>query len=332
MLRIHFTRADLVRTRLADGPDPLWESVLSLQMLRARYSAAIFDGWRRRVRGALHDAGQAGLVRRLLFPLTPDASYFPDFLTPPEGLLGLTDGIAAIRATSPRRLRREIRRLCVPHRSPPSWAKSLSAAEPDTLAELGAALTGYHRTALGAHWDRMKTGAEIDLARRSRQRRAAGTAHMLAGFAPMMRWRAPILEVPYPVKLDLHLDGRGLLLIPSYFCWYHPVALADPALPPTLVYPLRPTADFLDHSPVVAADAALARLLGPTRARMLATVAAQGVTTSELARRTGISVGTASQHATVLRESGLVNSDRRANVVIHTITSLGAALLGPRRP
>lgn len=331
MLRIHFTRTDLVRTRLADGPDPMWETVLSLQMLRARYSAAIFDGWRRRVRAALYDRDQAAMVRRVLFPLTPDASYFPDFLTPAEGLLGLADGVAAIRATPPQRLRREIRRLRIPHDAPPSWARTLIAAEPGTLTELGEALTGYHRTALGTHWDRMRTGAEIDVARRSLQQRAGGTARMLSGFGPMMRWRAPVLEVPYPVERDLHLDGRGLVLIPSYFCWYHPVGLADPALPPTLVYPLRPAADFLEHSPLEAAEHGLTRLLGPTRARVLATVGAQGVTTSELARRNGISAGTASQHATVLRESGLVNSDRRDNVVIHTVTPLGAALLGRRQ-
>lgn len=326
MLRIHFTRADLVRTRLADGPDPLWETVLSLQMLRARYSAVIFDGWRRRVRQALYDAGQAAVVKRLLFPLTPDASYFPDFLTPPEGLLGLGDGIAAVRATPRHRLRHEIGRLHLP-RTPPAWAKPLIAGDGDALAELGDALAGYHRTALGGDWDRMRTGAEIEHARRSAQQRAGGTARMLSGFWPMMRWLPPVLEAPYPVDLDLHLGGRGLVLIPSYFCWHHPVALADPMLPPTLVYPLRPATSFLDHSPVEVTGEALTKLIGLTRARVLSTTA-HGVTTSELARRSGISPATASQHATVLRDSGLVRSDRRGNAVIHTITPLGAALLG----
>jgi DNA-binding transcriptional ArsR family regulator len=325
MLRIHFTGSDLVRTRLADTPDPLWETVLSLHMLRARYGAMVFDGWRRRVRDALHDFGQTAAVKQFLFPLTPDASYFPDFLTPPEGLLGLTDGIEAVCATPRHRIRHEIWRLRFPG-DRPSWAMRL-AAERDVMTDLGRALVGYHRTALGPYWDRMKVGVETDHTRRALLRRTAGIKIVLAGISPMARWRANVLETPYPVDRDLHLGGRGLVLIPSYFCWHHPVALADPDLPPTIVYPLRPTVDFLDYSPIGAVDPKLTKLIGPTRSRVLS-ASAQGATTSELARRAGVSVATASQHATVLREGGLISSNRQANAVIHTLTPLGTALLG----
>ena len=47
------------------------------------------------------------------------------------------------------------------------------------------------------------------------------------------RWRYPILEADFPQDFDLHLDGRGLLLIPAFFCVRYPVKLFDPALPPT---------------------------------------------------------------------------------------------------
>lgn len=324
---LYFSGSDLVRTRMADAPDPLWETVLSLQMLPTRYGATIFDGWRRHVRDALHDSGQIVLVKQLLFPLTPNASYFPDFLTPPEGLLGLADGIEAMYATPCHRIRHEIGRLKFP-RGRPSWATRL-ATERTILTDFGRALAAYHRTALGPYWDRMKAGAEAEHARHALLRRTAGIRACLGEISPAMRWRGNVLEMPYPVDRDLHLDGRGLILIPSYFCWNHPVALADPALPPTMVYPLRPTVDFLDHSPALAADPTLTRLIGPARARIL-NASAQGATTSELARRTGVSVATASQHAKVLRESGLISSDRHANAVIHTLTPLGATLLGGR--
>ncbi|MQA88385.1 MAG: helix-turn-helix domain-containing protein [Streptosporangiales bacterium] len=326
MLRIHFTGNDLVRTRLADSPDPLWETVLSLQMLRARYGSVAFDGWRRVVRDALRGTGLADMVRHVLFPVTPDTSYFPDFLTPPEGLLGLDAGIEAVLATPRRRIGHELLRMKFPH-GPPSWVTRLAAGERDTLAELGDALGAYHAAALAPHWDRMTTGAEVDHAHRGRLQRAGGTENVLAGFWPMMRWQAPVLEVPYPASMDLHLDGRGLVLIPSYFCWHHPVALADPALPPTLVYPLRPTADFLGLEPTMTTDRPLARLIGSTRACVLGATA-QGATTSELARRTGVSMTTVSQHTAVLRESGLIASRRHANAVVHTLTPLGVALLG----
>jgi DNA-binding transcriptional ArsR family regulator len=56
-------------------------------------------------------------------------------------------------------------------------------------------------------------------------------------------------------------------------------------------------------------------------------VIAHGCTTTELARRLRISPGGASQHATVLREAGLVTSRRQRNTVRHSITKLGLDLL-----
>ncbi len=47
-----------------------------------------------------------------------------------------------------------------------------------------------------------------------------------------------MLEVSYAVDRDLHLEGRGLRLVPSYLCRGTPTAFADPALPPTIVYPV----------------------------------------------------------------------------------------------
>ncbi|MDG4865877.1 winged helix-turn-helix domain-containing protein, partial [Streptomyces sp. T-3] len=65
---------------------------------------------------------------------------------------------------------------------------------------------------------------------------------------------------------------------------------------------------------------------GRTRSAVLASVDG-GCTTGELARRVGVSAASASQHATVLRESGLLATVRDGNSVLHTVTPLGAALL-----
>ena len=46
MLRIHFTGADLMRTRIAGAPDPMWELTLSLHQLRSP-SSPVFRQWRR---------------------------------------------------------------------------------------------------------------------------------------------------------------------------------------------------------------------------------------------------------------------------------------------
>ena len=52
-----------------------------------------------------------------------------------------------------------------------------------------------------------------------------------------MRWAGGELRVDYPVDQEMHLGGRGLVLVPSYFCWRYPVTLLDPDLPPVLIYP-----------------------------------------------------------------------------------------------
>lgn len=53
-------------------------------------------------------------------------------------------------------------------------------------------------------------------------------------------------------------------------------------------------------------------------------------TTSELAERAGVSVSSASEHASVLRRAGLIHSSRQRNAVRHALTPIGLALLeGP---
>lgn len=89
-----------------------------------------------------------------------------------------------------------------------------------------------------------------------------------------------------------------------------------------LLYPLH-------HRPATSPDAGsppLHALLGPTRAAILR-ASASGSTTTEAARRAGVTPTTASHHTGVLRDAGLIASHRHANTVLHTLTPLGAALL-----
>jgi DNA-binding transcriptional ArsR family regulator len=75
-------------------------------------------------------------------------------------------------------------------------------------------------------------------------------------------------------------------------------------------------------------------LLGRTRAAVLDAVAAGPCTTSELARRAGVSVPSASEHAAVLRDADLIDTRRVGKAVRHAVTTLGASLLdrGPVLP
>ncbi|GIE93000.1 ArsR/SmtB family transcription factor [Paractinoplanes rishiriensis] len=52
-----------------------------------------------------------------------------------------------------------------------------------------------------------------------------------------------------------------------------------------------------------------------------------GRTTTELARRLGVSAASISQHTAVLREARLIHTSRVGKAVLHTMTPLGSALL-----
>ncbi|MEC4020371.1 winged helix-turn-helix domain-containing protein [Streptomyces sp. H27-D2] len=86
----------------------------------------------------------------------------------------------------------------------------------------------------------------------------------------------------------------------------------------------EPTArPYVDEPPT-----SLVALLGRTRAAILVAVADRsGSTTSELAASLAIGTSNVSQQATVLREAGLVATDRHRNTALHTPTATGRVLI-----
>ncbi|MFF4778660.1 ArsR/SmtB family transcription factor [Microtetraspora fusca] len=142
------------------------------------------------------------------------------------------------------------------------------------------------------------------------------------------------MELGYAKEQELDLRGRGLVLIPAFFCAVDPVTFYDPSLPPVLLYPVghRPMS-FLSRvvQPTGPREGVLHRLFGRTRAMVLRTLEGRVRTTGEIARVLDISPASASEHASLLRDAGLVSSERRGNRVCHRLTPLGLEFLhGPR--
>ncbi|MER5500917.1 helix-turn-helix domain-containing protein [Streptomyces sp. NPDC002561] len=325
MLRIHFTTEDLPRIRIARTPDPLWETAFSLHRLQSTRGRWAFAEWHRTARLKLIGTPLGTAVRKVLFQVVPRARYFPDFLTPPEAEDGLDAGCTAILDTPPDRVRREVETLARVVGAP-AWAARLT--ERRSREELVSTLRAYHSAVIAPHHDRVRARIDGERAVLGRSVLDDGLDGLLAGLKPGMHWRPPVLEVDYAEDRDMHLDGRGLRLVPSYFCWHRAVAFADPALEPTLLYPLHRDGAPEPEPP---GAASLGALLGRTRAAALR-AARLGATTSELARALGVSPATATHHTSVLREAGLISSRRYANTVLHTVTPTGAALLRPRPP
>ncbi|MGG7614115.1 ArsR/SmtB family transcription factor, partial [Streptomyces sp. ZG43] len=133
----------------------------------------------------------------------------------------------------------------------------------------------------------------------------------------------PGLEVTYPVEQCLRLEGRGLVLQPSFFCWPTPTTLADGALRPVLVHPIRHTPGW---SAPRTGPGPLGRLLGQTRAELLRATGT-GCSTVEAARMLQVTHPAVSQHMNVLRAAGLITTVRTAGRSFHLATAEGRALL-----
>ncbi|RLP85976.1 winged helix-turn-helix domain-containing protein [Micromonospora sp. CV4] len=326
MLKIHFSGEDILRTRVAPAADPVWELVLSLHLLQGRSRDPLTDNWRRAVsRGLRQDAASDQL--RLLFALSPPRGYFPDFLTPYASVDGFEAGLDAVRSTPTERLHRDLSVLATENPLPSS-AGALARGEAAALRHLSESMEQYRSLAISPYWSRIQSAVAADRSRRARALLDGGMEGLLTSLRPAMRWEDGVLEVrDYPHSRELHLDGRGLLLVPSFFCAATPVALLDPALPPVLVYPVDRLGGLAPADGAgPAGRESLAALLGRTRAAVLQ-ASDDGCTTGEVARRLNISPAAASQHATVLRNAGLLVSHRDRNTVLHTLTPLGRAML-----
>jgi hypothetical protein len=264
----------------------------------------------------------------MLRPLVP-GGYFPDFLTPSEGQQGFDAGIDALLSTPRSRLRSDLDILAGKHVLP-SWSKQLADGDRQAVRRLAEAVRGHFQAVIEPYWEQARAHIDADRARRARAFLDGGAEGLLSSYMPMMRWTAPVLEVDILSDQDLYLGGRGLLLVPSYMSMGTPDYLRDHTLPQVLVYPVEhgiavAVATRAPHQP-------LAALIGDTRAAVLESVG-EGRSTSELARRVGVSAASISQHTAVLRSAGLdtYRPGRQGRLAHHHPARPGDAGACPRR-
>ncbi|MER5311984.1 helix-turn-helix domain-containing protein [Streptomyces sp. NPDC002773] len=310
MQRIHFSSADLARTRLRTSAGPLVETAFAAVLL-GRGVGAPYAGWRRQVSKRLPPPrpGQGPgaeadeLVRRAL-------EY------------GGEDGVRATPAGA----------TATPGPATPPRLRGSAGTAP------GPDLPDIWRAAVAPYWDKVLEYLEADCEARGRAVMAGGVEQLLSTAHPRITWTSPVLEIPGGPEGDVVLGGRGLVLAPSVFLNHRPGQLIwpqDGSGRPTLVVAAPPRAheaEVLWAEPDETTEA-LGALVGQTRAAALRVLRA-ACTTTELADRLGISPAGASQHAAVLRRTGLITSRRVRNSMLHSVSPLGLALLDgrPARP
>lgn len=323
VLRIRFGVDDICNTRIAAGPDPAWEIVTSLHRLQTGDGRHRYADWHTRVRHDIERDRLAPALREVLIPLMPRAAYFPDFLTPPQ-TREPGEGIERILETPPRRMRSELGQLAAAP-GDRAWVDDLAAGRPAAVRRLGVVLHRWFEAALAPQWAAIDAAVSAERALRAAKFLTGGLGAMLGDLGPTTSWSSPVLSIGgYPQDRELDLGGRGITLVPSYFLWQTSITLADPDLPPVLVYPA-----LRDPEPPAEPGHDLAPLLGGTRLSVLR-LTESGATTGELARRAGISPATASHHTSVLRSAGLIASRRHGNLMLHSLTELGRRLLAAK--
>ncbi|MFI7444202.1 ArsR/SmtB family transcription factor [Nonomuraea indica] len=317
MFRIVFAETDLRRITVAPGPNAVYEAALSVRLSRI----APGGGRRWRPPGARHlqERRKGGLEARagLLSELVRADGFVPDFLLQPDAH-DFDGGLERIRQTPVEQLAVDLSPL--PFFGRPS--RSLLDLLSGTVAarqRLTDDMRGYFTSSLAPLWPEVQAGAAADRSLRTETLLRGGVDALLATLNVGWHWDPPVLRIPSHSSYEVPLCGRGLLLVPSYFA--PAPMLGYPADGPvTLVYPMGHA-----DRPSCSADA-LGPLLGRTRAAVMAALR-DPATTTALAERVGISLASASQHATVLRNAGLISTIRIGGAVMHTITPLGTALL-----
>lgn len=296
---------------------PLLETVGALLVLRRGRPRLDLQDWYRTHRPA---------YRRLLAgdPLLPallDGLFRPrwiaDFIIPPPDPTDRTfhDALRRVREARPGFVRSVLREG---YGSPvPRALRRTDVAE--RSAEL---LEWVWTQTVRADWPRRRQLLEADIVARTSQLSAGGWAAALGGIRPGMKWlggnELRINAYDYPPR---DLTGARLSFVPatSPYGW----VAWDEANRHAVIYPCSGTLAADDAAP---SPAALARLLGPVRAVILAALDAPR-STSQLVAITGYGLGSVGGHLAVLREAGLITRRRAGRTVLYTRTPLGNRLL-----
>ncbi|MCO5997625.1 ArsR/SmtB family transcription factor [Actinoallomurus rhizosphaericola] len=310
-----FSAEDLALTRFTVSP--MWEVVTSFRLLASGRTHPVHRPWLDQVRPRVAAAGlDHGLLARLVTP----SGYIPDLLTPPadEPAPDLATELAAIRATSADQVRADLDLL---------GRSGLRHPVPDVrLDELCAELEAYWDLALAPYWAKIRALLDADVFHRARQVAERGTGHLFNELHSTLRWDDNTLRmVRRHCALSRESTGPGLLLVPSAFT-EQVYTWSRPPESPQLAYPARGTGTLWEHRPVARAEA-IAAVIGRSRTRLLTELAAPASTT-ELARRTGISPAGVSQHLTALRDAGMVSAHRAGRSVLYARTAIAESFLG----
>jgi DNA-binding transcriptional ArsR family regulator len=184
-------------------------------------------------------------------------------------------------------------------------------------------LEGYWTAAFEDEWRRIEPRLAHAVSDAGRQIADGGVYPLLLSLAPQLRVDPAGhefgIDVPHEHTVEI-VEGRTLVLAPSYFVWPHVRINCDDPWPLTLVYPASfvlgkarrelPSGDLLR---------ALRAVADGTRLRALKLIAERPRSTQELAPLIGISEAGLSKHLRLMAEAGLLSTRREGYYVLYSL-------------
>jgi DNA-binding transcriptional ArsR family regulator len=323
-LTLELSVAELAGTRFAVSP--LSETIAALQQLGDRGRQEINLRW---LRWAIDELAERPLELPYTWPLiVNDRPSWPQFLVPaPVGArTTIDDDLAAMQRTTARQVRTSLRRVFGDVLPEP--AAELAAHPAAGMRAIAGELRAAHDRLIAPHWSRIRAVVDADIAYRARQFADGGAQRLFADLHPDLHWRDGRLTVErWRTDRVVRVVPGGLVLIPVVLGAEYVMIKGHSTTQTTVRYPARGVGALWTAGTRPARGSAV-RLLGRARASLLEALRSPA-TTTDLAGALGVTPSAVSQHLAVLRDSGLVVSERSGRSVLYLTTDRGLALLDP---
>ncbi|MFC4011701.1 DUF5937 family protein [Nonomuraea purpurea] len=319
---------EMIRYRLGAGAasvrwamSPIHEVVSLARLLTEPQRHPMFHQWLRRRHHRL-----SGLDLSALTVVMADGAYRPDFLDPSPMSSEPTfeEGMDALLSTPTDQVYAELvdasigRGAEIGHRllDDPDRAR-LEAAE---------AVRRLWKAAMEPEWPSMRQALRAEMLDRAIQVNREGLRTVLPRLHHSAACEGDTITVESTVDVDVDCP-EGLILVPSLFITDRVQCTTSDHWSPAIYYPA--SGRYLWAAPPT--PRSLDRLLGTTRSRILAALTTP-LQTTVVARLVSVTVPTASEHLTILRDAGLIDRSRAGRTATHELTKAGRALLDAASP